>query len=106
MTVIPLAVSIFVGEPTEAVLALTRSFWPSTRANEPVSRFEIRTLFFSPERGAVEPEPEPLEPQPASRIASPVVNRVRRYLVRDIIDKNLVFVWVKSAIIAERGNRA
>jgi hypothetical protein len=103
ITVIPLAVSIFVGEPTAVVLELTTSFWASTRAIAPVPRFEIRTLFFSPESGCEELELE--LPQPASRTASPAVQRIRRYLVRDIIDKTLVFVWVKSAIIAERGNR-
>jgi hypothetical protein len=96
----PLAVSILVGEPTAAVLALTLSFSASTRANAPACRFETRTLFFSPETEGVELGLE--LPQPASRTASPAVQRMRRYLVRDIIDKTLVFVWVKSAIIAER----
>jgi len=90
IAVIPLAVSIFVGEPADAVLALTASCWASTRAIVPVTRFETRTLFFSPEVVFDELELEP--PQPASITASPAVQRVKRYFVRDIIDKTLVFV--------------
>jgi hypothetical protein len=104
MAVIPLAVNILVGEPADAVLELTASCWASIKAIAAVCRLETRTLFFSPETDGFELELEP--PQPANRTASPAAQRVERYFVRDIIDKTLVFVWVKSAIIAERGGIA
>jgi hypothetical protein len=85
MAVIPLAVNIFVGVPADAVLELTASCCASTKAIPLVARFETRTLFFSPE--VVFDELELELPQPASRTASPAVQRVKRYFVRDIIDK-------------------